>query len=170
MTFHVKKYAARNIAKERIYLLIDHARKEAIHDETLANDQAQLAKKTGMPVKMMLERDHELLSLGSRPSAFARIKMAAQKDGELVAWESEHWGTQGAGQAGTINEGVVPYVFRQIPNSRTKLTGIQTNTGPQKAWRAPNHPQGAALSMAALADMAAALYMDEIEFFKKNLG
>jgi xanthine dehydrogenase YagR molybdenum-binding subunit len=130
---------------------------------------AQLAKTTGKPVKMMLERDHELLSLGSRPSAFAKIKVAAQKDGELVAWQSEHWGTQGAGQAGTIAEGVVPYVFRQIPNSRTKLTGIQTNAGPQKAWRAPNHPQGAAITMAALADMAAALNMDEVEFFKKNL-
>jgi xanthine dehydrogenase YagR molybdenum-binding subunit len=130
---------------------------------------AQLAKQVGKPVKMMLERNHELMSLGSRPSAYAKIKVAAQKNGEIVAWESDHWGSQGAGQAGTIGEGVMPYVFRKIPNSRTKLTGIMTNSGPQKAWRAPNHPQGAALTMAALADMAAALNMDEIEFFKKNL-
>jgi xanthine dehydrogenase YagR molybdenum-binding subunit len=129
---------------------------------------ALLAKKCGKPVKMMLERDHELLSLGSRPSGFAKIKIAATKDGEVVAWESTHWGTAGPG-GGTISEGVVPYVFRTIPNMKTKMIGIATNTGPQKAWRAPNHPQGAAITMAALADMAAALNMDEVEFFKKNL-
>ena len=129
---------------------------------------AQMAQKTGKPVKVMLERDHELMSAGTRPSGFAKIKMAATKDGELVAWQSTHWGTAGAG-GGTIAEGVVPYVFRSIPNSKTNVIGIATNTGPQRAWRAPNHPQGAAISMAALADMAAALNMDEVEFFKKNL-
>jgi ribonuclease P protein subunit RPR2 len=54
MSFRVKKYAARNIAKERIYLLIDHARKEAIHDEMLANDQARLAKKIAMRMRIRL--------------------------------------------------------------------------------------------------------------------
>jgi xanthine dehydrogenase YagR molybdenum-binding subunit len=130
---------------------------------------AEMARKTGKPVKVMLERDHELMSGGTRPSGFARIKVAAKKDGTLAAWESHHWGTSGP-QGGTVAESAVPYVFRQIPNSRTRITGIATNTGPQRAWRAPNHPQGAALTMCALADLAAALNMDELEFFKKNVG
>jgi ribonuclease P protein subunit RPR2 len=54
MMFHVKKYAARNIAKERIYLLIDHARNEAKYDEMLANDQARLAKKIAMRMRIRL--------------------------------------------------------------------------------------------------------------------
>lgn len=130
---------------------------------------AMLAKRTGKPVKLMLDRDHEMLSLGARPSGFAKIKMAAKKDGELVAWESTHWGTAGGGAPGTVSEAAMPYVFRTMPNLRTQIIPILTNTGPQKAWRAPNHPQGAALTMTAMADMAAALNMDEIEFLKKNL-
>ena len=54
MTFSVKRYAARNIAKERIYLLIDHARNEALYDEMLANDQARIARKIAMRMRIRL--------------------------------------------------------------------------------------------------------------------
>jgi ribonuclease P protein subunit RPR2 len=54
MTFRVKKYAARDIANERIYLLINHARGEALYDEMLANDQAKLAKKIAMRMRIRL--------------------------------------------------------------------------------------------------------------------
>src|SRR5262249_32768652 len=48
---------------------------------------AQLSKKAGgKPVRMMLERDSELKVAGARPSAFARVKTAAKKDGTLVGW------------------------------------------------------------------------------------
>jgi xanthine dehydrogenase YagR molybdenum-binding subunit len=130
---------------------------------------SQLAKQTKRPVKMMLERDNELTSGGTRPSGFAKIKVGAKKDGSVVAWESLQWGTSGPGGGGT-SIAVVPYIFAKIPNTRRRAMGIATNTGPQRAWRAPNHPQGAALTMTALADMAAALHIDEYEFFKKNIG
>jgi ribonuclease P protein subunit RPR2 len=54
MTFCVKKNVARNIAQERIYLLIDHARNEALYDEMLANDQARLARKIAMRMRIRL--------------------------------------------------------------------------------------------------------------------
>lgn len=50
----VKKYVARDIAKERIHLLIDHARREALYDEMLANDQARLARKIAMRMRLRL--------------------------------------------------------------------------------------------------------------------
>ncbi len=44
---------------------------------------AQLSKQAGgAPVKMMLERRAELEIAGARPSAFARVKVGASKDGE----------------------------------------------------------------------------------------
>jgi xanthine dehydrogenase YagR molybdenum-binding subunit len=61
----------------------------------------------------------------------------------------------------------LPYVL-EIPNSSTQHTSISTNTGPARAWRAPDHPQAAALTMCALEDLAAKLNMDPIEFFSKN--
>jgi xanthine dehydrogenase molybdopterin-binding subunit B len=40
---------------------------------------ALLAKQSGRPVKLMLERDLELMIAGNRPSAYAKIKVAAKK-------------------------------------------------------------------------------------------
>jgi len=126
---------------------------------------AQLAKTAGKPVKLMLERDMELEVAGARPSAFAKIKVAANKDGSIVAWDSQSWGT--GGPAGTTMP-PLPYVLSQIPNKVTRHTSIATNTGPARAWRAPNHPQAALLTMGALDDLAAKLNMDPLEFFTKN--
>ena len=47
--------------------------------------------------------------------------------------------------------------------------GCATNQGPSRAWRAPNHPQAALITMAALEDTAAKLSMDPVEFFRKNI-
>src|SRR5208282_666740 len=62
-----------------------------------------------------------------------------------------------------------PYVFTGIPNKVTRHTSVSTNTGPARAWRAPNHPQAAVLTMCALDDLAAKLDLDPLEFFTKNL-
>jgi xanthine dehydrogenase YagR molybdenum-binding subunit len=126
---------------------------------------AQLAKTTGKPVKLMLERDMDLEVAGGRPSTFAKIKVAAKKDGTIVAWDSDSWGTGGPPGA-TMPP--LPYVFSQIPNKVTRHTSVSTNMGPARAWRAPDHPQAAVLTMGALDDLAAKLNMDSLEFFLKN--
>lgn len=129
---------------------------------------ARLAQKTGRPVKVMLERDMEIALAGSRMSAFGRMRVGVKDDGEIVAWESAAWGTGGVN--GGMGAPGLPYVFGNIPNRKTQTTPIVTNSGAQRAWRAPNHPQMCLLTMAALADAAAELGMDELEFFQKNLG
>jgi len=125
---------------------------------------AQVAKATGKPVKLMLERNMELEAAGARPSAYAQIKVAAKKDGTLVAWNSHSWGTGGPQGTGMPP---LPYVL-DIPNRSSSHTSIATNTGPARAWRAPDHPQAAALTMCALDDLAAKLNMDPLDFFAMN--
>jgi len=125
---------------------------------------AHLAKAAGKPVKLMLDRNMEMEAAGARPSAYAKIKVAAKKDGTLVSWDSQSWGTGGPTGAGMPP---LPYVL-VIPNSSTQHTSVATHTGPARAWRAPDHPQAAALTMCALDDLAAKLNMDPIEFFSKN--
>jgi xanthine dehydrogenase YagR molybdenum-binding subunit len=127
---------------------------------------AQLSKKAGRPVKMMLERDHELMVAGARPSMYADVKVGAKRDGTLVAWDSHSWGTSGPAAPGAPP---LPYIFR-IPNNHVKHTGVLTNTGPARAWRAPNHPQMCVITMCALDDLAAKLKMDPYDFFLKNIG
>ncbi|HWS18205.1 MAG TPA: molybdopterin cofactor-binding domain-containing protein, partial [Candidatus Elarobacter sp.] len=113
---------------------------------------AQVSKKAGgKPVRVMLERDAELEVAGCRPSAFAKVKVGAKKDGTLTAWQSDSWGTGGPGGGGAPP---MPYVVN-IPNQRKQHTAIATNIGPARAWRAPNHPQGCLITMSAIEDIAA---------------
>ncbi|MGH9396251.1 MAG: xanthine dehydrogenase family protein molybdopterin-binding subunit [Terriglobia bacterium] len=126
---------------------------------------AQLAKQTGKPVKYLLQRSHEMEVAGCRPSGFAHIKVAAKKDGTLTAWESDCWGTGGPSPSGVLP---IPYVLTEIPNLIQRHTFVSTNIGPARAWRAPNHPQSALLTMAALDDLAAKLNMDPLQFLMKN--
>ncbi|MCX7669184.1 MAG: molybdopterin-dependent oxidoreductase, partial [Anaerolineae bacterium] len=136
-----------------------------------SNDQwgvigAKLAQITGKPVKLMLERDAELMIAGNRPSAYGTVKVATDAEGRITAFDAVVMGTGGTGG---YNPPPLPYVFTKIPNQRMRGRRIPTNRGTQRAWRAPGHPQGCLLTMAALDDAAAALGMDPLAFFKKNL-
>src|SRR5437867_8734389 len=127
---------------------------------------ARLSKKAGgKPVKMFNERDAELMVAGARPSAYAHVKIGLKKDGTITAWESQSWATGGQGSGGSPP---LPYVFN-IPNQRKQHTALSNNIGSARAWRAPAHPQGCAITMTALEDAAAAIGMDPYDFFMKNI-
>ncbi|MYB18794.1 MAG: xanthine dehydrogenase family protein molybdopterin-binding subunit [Holophagales bacterium] len=127
---------------------------------------AELARKAGAPVKLFLERDQEVTVAGSRPSAFARIRAAADEQGRLVAWDSDSWGSGGLPGTGQTP---LPYVFSRLPNRRTRHTSVPTNLAGSRAWRAPNHPQACFLTMAVLDDLADELGLDPIDFLERNL-
>jgi len=130
---------------------------------------SQLSKKIGgKPVKMMLDRKQELETAGCRPSAYARVKVGAKKDGTLLAWDSYSWGSGGWGGAGTPP---IPYLLTlTLPNQQIQHIGVVNNIGPQRAWRAPNHPQACILTWCALDDLANKLDMDMFDFVKKNIN
>jgi xanthine dehydrogenase YagR molybdenum-binding subunit len=129
---------------------------------------AQISKKTGRPVKFMLDRDQELKIAGARPSGFIKVRLGADKDGKITVWDSEHWGTGGA-TGGAVSQNVVPYVMAP-KNYRRNAINIKTNNGPSRAWRAPNHPQACAITQTALDDLAMKMGADSLEIFLKNLG
>jgi xanthine dehydrogenase YagR molybdenum-binding subunit len=128
-------------------------------------EAARLAKIAGKPVRMVLDRSAELLMAGARPSTYARVRVGAKKDGTLTAWESTSWGSGGLTGGGAPP---IPYVWL-IPNRRNH-SSVATNMGPSRAWRAPNHPQACYVTMSALEDLAAALGMDPLEMFLKNIA
>jgi xanthine dehydrogenase YagR molybdenum-binding subunit len=134
--------------------------------DTWGISAAVLAKKAGRPVKMMLDRDQELMVAGSRPSLYAKVKVGAKKDGTLTAWQSESWGTSGPTGGANAN---LPYVIQVNLPYKRKHTAVHTNIGPARAWRAPNHPQFALVTMSAFEDLAAKLNMDPVQFLLKNM-
>lgn len=128
-------------------------------------ETARLAKDAGAPVKLLLERDAELTVAGDRPSAYARVEVGVAEDGTVTAWRSASWGSGGLGGSGSPP---LPYVF-EFPNRHHAHTSVPTHVAGARAWRAPNHPQACFITMSALEDAAAALGMDPLELFRKNL-
>lgn len=126
---------------------------------------AKLARQAKAPVRLMLERDAELTLAGDRPSAYADVEVGAAADGTLKAWVSKSWGSGGLGGAGSPP---IPYIL-EVPNRRHQHTAVPTNTAASRAWRAPNHPQACLITMSALDDLAHALKMDPLAFYRKNL-
>jgi xanthine dehydrogenase YagR molybdenum-binding subunit len=128
---------------------------------------AEIARQTGRPVRLMLDRDLELKIAGNRPSGFIKVRVGADKNGVVQVWDSQQWGTSGAGGGG-VSQGVVPYVFEPANRRRTAIS-IATNAAPARAWRAPNHPQACAISQTAYDDVAAKLGIDSYDVFERNL-
>ena len=126
---------------------------------------AELSRATGRPVKLMLDRDQEVSVAGARPSTHAEVSAAADGDGNVVAWDSKSWGSGGPSGAGSPP---IPYVF-SFDNQTHAHTSVPTNTGPARAWRAPNHPQACFVTMRALEDLSHAAGMDPLDFFLKNI-
>jgi xanthine dehydrogenase YagR molybdenum-binding subunit len=127
---------------------------------------AKLSKQSGgRPVRTLLDRREELQVAGARASAYARVKVAAKKNGTVTGWQSSSWGT--AGPAGGAMP-PIPYVF-DIPHRRLQHTAILNHAGPARPWRGSNHTQAAAITMCALDDLAAKLEMDPLTLFLNNL-
>jgi xanthine dehydrogenase YagR molybdenum-binding subunit len=132
---------------------------------------AHLARKAKAPVKLMLDRAAEITAAGNRPSAYGRIKIGGTKDGKIVAFAIEGYGTGGAASGGSgLNVRILPYVYADaVLAIRNKGQTVRTNCGNQRAYRAPNHPQSCALTEWALDDLAAKLDLDPMQLRLKNL-
>src|SRR5438552_2261686 len=138
---------------------------------TEGNTAAELAKKAGAPVKIMLDREEEVTTAGNRPSVHGTVKIAGTKDGSITAFDVDCHGTQGASAGGaTVNFQALPYIYLDtIPNWKRKHTVARTNAGGARAMRAPGHPQSCRLTEFAVDDLAAKLGIDPLIVRRKNL-
>jgi xanthine dehydrogenase YagR molybdenum-binding subunit len=127
---------------------------------------AELARKAGAPVKLMLDRADEIIAAGNRPSAFGKIKIAGTKDGTVTAYQIDAWGSPGISNTTTV--GPVPYVY-EVANTKVKKTAVRLNAGQQRAMRAPGHPQACLLTDCAVDDLAAKLDLNPMLVRLKNI-
>ncbi len=125
---------------------------------------AELARKAGAPVKLMLTRKDEHLVAGNRPSMTQRVRAGATKDGRLIAYDLRGYGTGGiSGGAGFTG----PYVY-SVPNVRSEKFAVAINAGNERAMRAPGHPQGAFGMDSLMDELAEKLGMNPLEFRRIN--
>jgi xanthine dehydrogenase YagR molybdenum-binding subunit len=131
---------------------------------------ADLARRAGAAVKIMLDREEEVTTAGNRPSAIGTVKIAGTKDGNITAFAIDCHGTPGYTGGATVNLNVLPYVYLDaIPNWKRAHTVTFINAGKSEAFRAPGHPQNCVLTEFAVDDLAAKLGLDPLVVRRKNL-
>ncbi len=133
---------------------------------------ACLARKAGCPVKIVLDRNEEWLTLNRHP-AILRIRLGARADGILVAKQVECWVDTGAyadcgpGVAQKMGYAAVgPY---RIPHVWVDSHCIYTNLPPNGAFRGYGAMQAVWASERTMDLLAQQLNVDPLELRLKNV-
>lgn len=122
---------------------------------------AALSRKTGAPVRLMLDRQEEHLSVGNRPSSDQHLRVGAKKDGTITAIQLISYGTAGCG-TGAGCAGPATNLYKSA-SLHTEENDVFINAGPAAAFRAPGHPQGAFALEQSMDELATRLNMDPID-------
>jgi xanthine dehydrogenase YagR molybdenum-binding subunit len=121
---------------------------------------AQLSKKAGAPVRLMLDRKEEHLCVGNRPSTVQTLKVGAKKDGSLAAISLVSHGNGGIATGGGV--GWIGTTLYACDNTRSDQYDVFTNCGPAAAFRAPGQPMGAFAIEQLIDELAEKLKLDPI--------
>jgi CO/xanthine dehydrogenase Mo-binding subunit len=131
-----------------------------------------LSRKTGRPVKFLIDYTEEMMAGNPRHGGMIKIKTGVKRNGLLIAQRMEITFDSGAygayrpqGYLVGAHESFGPY---RIPNARIEEKYVYTNKFPCGYMRAPGHPQGV-FAVESQADLVAKkLGMDPAEYRRRN--
>ncbi|MFN8571444.1 MAG: xanthine dehydrogenase family protein molybdopterin-binding subunit [Gemmatimonadaceae bacterium] len=127
-----------------------------------------LARRTGRPVRCVLDRYGEQVDSGHRPEARLRITIGARTDGTLTAIVGESDVSMGIGGW----EASPTAIFHELyacPNVRTTDVFAWVHSQAMAAFRAPGHVEGAFALERAMDTLAAALQLDPLQLRRQNV-
>jgi xanthine dehydrogenase YagR molybdenum-binding subunit len=128
---------------------------------------AELAKRTGRPVRCALTRREEHTSAGNRNATIQRLRAGARSDGTIVALDGEFTNSVGWSGWNASTEGPMRMLY-DCENVRTVTYGAQLNTPPMKAFRAPGFVEGTFGLECLVDEVAARLDVDPLELRRRN--
>ena len=128
---------------------------------------AELAKRTGRPVRCALTRREENTAAGNRNLTIQKLKVGARSDGTIVALGGEF--INGVGWSGwsATTDGPMQMLY-SCDNVRTVRHGAKINMPPMKAFRAPGFVEGTFGLECLIDELAAKLELDPLELRRKN--
>ncbi|MBM0107914.1 xanthine dehydrogenase family protein molybdopterin-binding subunit [Steroidobacter sp. S1-65] len=124
-----------------------------------------LSRKARAPVRMVLDRREEHVSVGNRPSSLQRLKIGARSDGTLTAIQLRSFGTGGVAAGAGV--GSCQHSMYPCPNVSIEHYDVFTNAGPCAAFRGPGQAQGIFAFEQAIDALAARLQMDPVALRNK---
>ncbi len=128
---------------------------------------AELAKRTGRPVKCALTRREENVAAGNRNATIQRLTGAAKSDGTLVALGGEFINAIGLSGWSASTEGPMKMLYA-CDNVRTVQYPAKLNLPPMAAFRAPGFVEGTFALECLLDELAAKLDLDPLELRRRN--
>jgi xanthine dehydrogenase YagR molybdenum-binding subunit len=128
---------------------------------------AELAKRTGRPVRCALTRREENVDSGNRNATIQRLRAGARADGTLTALAGDF--VAALGWDGWLGPTAGPMqMLYACDNVHTVEYGARLNTPPMKAFRAPGFVEGTFGLECLIDELAAKLDLDPLEFRRRN--
>ncbi|MGE5597342.1 MAG: xanthine dehydrogenase family protein molybdopterin-binding subunit [Hyphomicrobiales bacterium] len=141
--------------------------KIAVYLEPLA---ALLAKKSGKPVKLTMDRADVFEATGPTPGTNIRAKLGATKDGKIIAAIADMAYENGAFANGTPGQfaTMVALACYDIENSKLEGWDVVVNKPRTQDYRAPSSPAAAFAIEQLVDELAEKLNMDPLALRLKN--
>ena len=130
---------------------------------------ALLARSTGRPVRLFLNREDDFVAVGNRPADLITLKAGVKKDGTLTALHVVNKGIVGA-YPGGADIGYQVMDLYQCPNAKAEESIVYVNAGKECAMRAPGFPQCSWALEQMMDALAEKIGMDPVEFRLKNVA
>ena len=128
---------------------------------------AELARRTGRPVRCALTRREENLATGNRNATVQRLAAGARADGTLTALRGEFVNAIGYKGWSPSTGGPMELLYA-CDNVRVVEHGAKLNTPPNAAFRAPGFVEGTFGLECLIDELAAKLELDPLEFRMRN--
>ncbi|HEU6446013.1 MAG TPA: xanthine dehydrogenase family protein molybdopterin-binding subunit [Gaiellaceae bacterium] len=128
---------------------------------------AELARRTGRPVKCTLTRREENLAAGNRNATIQRLRVGARSDGTVTALDGEFVNSNGWGGWLASTGGPMRMLYA-CENVRTVEYAAKLNTPPMKAFRAPGFVEGTFGLECLMDELAAKLDLNPLELRRRN--
>ncbi len=134
---------------------------------------AVLARKTGKPVKLRLDRDEDMIITGKRHDFLSRWEVGFDKDGRILGYDLTLAGRGGwaADLTGAVVDRAVFHADSSYWLPDCTITGLccKTNTVSNTAFRGFGGPQGMATTEYVIDEIARYLSRDPLEIRLANL-
>ena len=135
-----------------------------------------VAKKTGRPVKYVMDYGEEFMAMNPRHPSTFRVKAGVKRDGRITAWDAESYFATGGYAAyapvppfGELSGRDMVEVY-DIPHVRIRSHQVYTNTVPRGYYRAPGSVQASFAAESHIDALAQVIGMDPAEFRRRNLS
>lgn len=126
---------------------------------------AALSRKSGRPVKLIMDRSHVFEATGPTPASYIKIKLGVTRDGKITASDAYLAYEAGAFPGSPIGPGCMcVFSCYDFPNARVEGYDVCVNKPRSNAYRAPGSTNAAFAIESVIDEICGKLKIDAADF------